>query len=205
MDIVQKKDVCPWDNALVLRDRRSRKSAGREELEHGQALPSGIETAYTIAFGGVKANIRSTILAEGEFELRLHRLIATIDPDSAVEIVEGSSALGLESANDVDHASAEGYSIVHNKKTGMLIGSWRGPGWSGVGAAWDFGSDDSAASNVIYPHMEVNTLWAPLKSGADVLYSVHYASPKPLSSAVLQSTAAKLLARGRALAAGARG
>jgi hypothetical protein len=188
-----------------LRDRRTRKSAGRGELEHGQALPNGIEVAYEIAFGGVKASIRSTIFAEGEFELRLHRVTATVDPDSAIEIVEGSSALGLEAANDVDHASAEGYSIVRNKKSGMLIASWPGPGWSGVGAAWDFGSDDSAASNVIYPHMEVNTLWAPIKQGADLLYSVHYASPKPAPTAALHATAAKLLARGRALASGARG
>ena len=203
MNIVQKDDICPWDNTLVLRDRRTRKSAGRGELEQGQALQSGIETAYTITFGGVKANIRSTILADGEFELRVHRLIASLEPDSAVEIVEGSSALGLDSAGDVDHASAERFSVVRNKKTGLLIASWPGPGWTGVGAAWDFGSDDSAASNVIYPRMEVNTLWAPVRQGVQVLYSVHYASPKPLANPALHSTAARLLARGRALAGGA--
>jgi hypothetical protein len=76
--------------------------------------------------------------------------------------------------------------------------------WTGVGAAWDFGSDDTAAANIIYPRMEVNTMWAPLKSGAQVLYSVHYASPKPLPQAALHSTATRLLARGRALAGGAR-
>ena len=73
------------------------------------------------------------------------------------------------------------------RKTGLLIASWPGPAWTGVGAAWDFGSDDTAASNVIYPHMEVNTFGRPMKSGAQVLYSVHYASPKPLAQAVLHS------------------
>jgi hypothetical protein len=204
MNIVQKADICPWDNTLVLRDRRTRKSAGRGELEHGQALQNGIETAYTIAFGGVKASIRSTILADGEFELRIHRVIATVEQDSTVEIVEGSSALGLESADDADHSAAERFSIVRNKKTGLSIASWPGPSWTGVGAAWDFGSDDTAASNVIYPHMEVNTLWAPIKSGVQVLYSVHYASPKPLPHPALHSAAARLLARARTLAGGAR-
>jgi hypothetical protein len=205
MNIIQKADVCPWDNVLVLRDRRTRKSMGRGELEQGQALQNGIEAAYTIAFGGVKANIRSTILIEGEFELRLHRVIATVELDSTVEMVEGSSALGLESASDADHAAGERFSIVRNKKTGLLIASWPGPAWTGVGASWDFGSDDTAAANVIYPNMEVNTLWASVKPGAQALYSVHYASPKPLAQGVLHATASRLLARGRALAIGARG
>ena len=85
----------------------------------------------------------------------------------------------------------------------MLIGSWRGTTWTGIGAAWDFGSSDSAESNIIYPHMEVNTLWVNLKPGAQVVYSVHYASPKPLAHAALHATAAKLLLRGRGMAGGA--
>ena len=44
----------------------------------------------------------------------------------------------------IDHAAGETYSIARNRKTGMMIGSWRGSTWAGVGAAWDFGSSESA-------------------------------------------------------------
>ena len=33
MNIVQRDDICPWDNALVLRDRRTRRSFGRGGFE----------------------------------------------------------------------------------------------------------------------------------------------------------------------------
>jgi hypothetical protein len=51
--------------------------------------------------------------------------------------------------------------------------------------------------------MEVNTLWAAIRPGAQVLYAVHYASPKPLTQAALHATAARMLAKGRTLANGA--
>ena len=203
MNIVQRDDICPWDNALVLRDRRTRRSFGRGGFEVSRLMPNGFESSYLLEYNTLKVAVRSTLIAEAEFEVRVHRIIAPPEFDLPVEIVEGSSALGVEGPDDVDHAAGETYSIARNRKTGMTIGSWRGSTWTGVGAAWDFGSSESAGSNVIYPHMEVNTLWATLKPGAQVVYSVHYASPKPLSHPVLQATAAKLLERGRGMAGGA--
>ena len=203
MNIVQRDDICPWDNAFVLRDRRTRRSFGRSGFEVTRLLPNGFEASYMIVYKALKVAVRSTLIAEGEFELRLHRVIAPPEFDLPVEIVEGSSALGVEDPGDVDHAAADAYSIARNRRTGMLIGSWRGTTWTGIGAAWDFGSSDSAESNIVYPHMEVNTLWVNLKPGAQVVYSVHYASPKPLAHAALHATAAKLLLRGRGMAGGA--
>lgn len=195
-NITQRDDIRPWDNAIVVRDRKTRKSSGRGAFEVSRLLTNGFEASYTIEHDALKVSVRSTVIAEGEFELRVHRIIAPAEFDLPVEIVEGSSALGVEAPDDVDHASSETYSIARNKKTGMMIASWAGPAWTGIGAAWDFGSSDTAASNIVSPHMEVITLWAPLKPGAQVLYSVHYASPKPLPHPVLQATAAKLLKRG---------
>jgi hypothetical protein len=203
MDILQRQDICPWDNALVIRDRRTRKSVGRGAFDQTHLLPDGIEVSYSMEYGALKLSVRTTVIAQGEFELRVHRIIAPAESDLPVELVEGSSALGVGSAGEVDHAASETFSIARNKKTGMLIGSWAGPAWTGIGAAQDFGSNDSVGSNVIYPHMEVNTLWAPIKPGAQVLYSVHYASPKPLPRPALQAAAAKFLARGRTMAGGA--
>ena len=203
MNILQRDDVCPWDNALVIRDRKTRKSAGRGEIQSSQILPDGYEIAYSIVYQTVKVNVRSTVLAEGEFELRLHRVISPSEIELSVDLVEGSSAIGLDSPDDLEHNATETSSLVRHRKSGMLIGSWTGLGWAGVGAAWDFGSNDTAKSNVIYPYMEVNTLWAAIRPGAQVLYAVHYASPKPLAQAALHATAARLLAKGRTLASGA--
>lgn len=199
MNIVQRDDVCPWDNALVLRNRRTRKSAGRGAVEQCHLLPSRMDISYPIKFEGLTLNVRSTVLTEGEFEIRIHRTIAPSELDSPLELVEGSSALGIESAGDVEHTGTETVSIVRNRKTGMLIASWPGTGWTGFGAAWDFGPSDTGGANVLFPHMEVNTLWATLKPGAQVLWSVHYASPKPLARPALQATASRLLAKARAM------
>jgi hypothetical protein len=201
-DIVQNPEVCPWDNAVVLRNRRTHTSAGRGEFSESRLLPDGMEVAYEIVSDGVKVSVRSTVLAEGEFELRIHRVIAPADLDAPLEVVEGSAALGVDSPQSADTAAQASFSIVRNPKTGMLIASWPGPSWSGVGASWDFGSGESAAANVLYKASLVNTLWAPLKAGASLLYAVHYASPKPLAHPQLHATAAKLLARGKALAGG---
>ena len=193
--IVQRADICPWDNALVLRDTRRRKSAGRGEIEETRILPDGFEIAYSLAYGGLKVSVRTTLVSQGEFELRTHRVIAPADIDPGMELAEGSSALGIGSDEDPDYAVQERFSLVRSRKTGMLIGSWPGSGWTGAGAASDFGASDTAGSNVIYPSFRVNTLWAPLKPGAQILTAVHYASPKPLAHPALHETAAKLLLR----------
>ena len=202
MDIVQQPDICPWDNALVLRDRRSRKSGGRGALGESRLLAAGIEIAYPLVYGNVTAMVRTTILAEGEFELRVHRVIAPAEIDSTLELAEGSAAIGLEAPEDADHATAETFSIVRNTKTGLLIASWRGAGWDGTGTAWDFGIPGTESSNILYPAMQVNTLWTRLKPGAQVLCSVHYASPKPLRHPALHQTAARLLTRAGGMVGG---
>jgi hypothetical protein len=194
-NIVQRGEICPWDNALVLRDVRRRRSAGRGEIAETRMLPNGFEIAYGIAYGGLKVSVRTTVLAEGEFEARVHRVIVPADLDPGMDIAEGSSALGMNSLQDADYSSHDRFSIVRNLQTGMLIGSWLGSGWTGLGAATDFGTTDSAGSNIIYPRMQVNTLWAPLKPGAQILVAVHYASPKPLTYPVMHDLAQKLLSR----------
>ena len=195
-NIVQRAEICPWDNALVLRNPRRRHSAGRGEIQESLILPNGYDIAYTLSYGALKTSVRTTLLADGEFELRVHRVIVPEDIDPGMEIAEGSSALGLYSFEDAYFATGEKFSLVRSRKTGMLIGSWQGQGWSGIGAANDFGTSDSALSNIIYPGFQVNTLWAALKPGVQILTSVHYASPKPLSHPTLHERAAKLLLRG---------
>lgn len=205
-NIVQRDDICPWDNAVVLRDKHRRRSVGRGELTKGRLLPGGIEIAYGIEYKGMKIDVRSTVLAFGEFEARLHRVIAPAELEPGMEIAEGSSALGIEAIDDAGHIATDLSSIVRNRRNGYLIASWAGPGWQGVGAAGDFGAADTNGSNVIWPFMEVNTLWAPLvKPGAIILQSVHYASPKPLPNAQLHATASKLMTRLHAMAAGEAG
>ena len=67
---------------------------------------------------------------------------------------------------------------------------------------WDFGSGESAASNILSPAMLVNTLWTKLRPGVQVLVAVHYCSPRPLPVPELHAGAARLIARGRLLAGG---
>lgn len=194
-NIIQRPDICPWDSCLVLRDVRRRRSTGRGEIEETRMLPDGAEIAYSISYGGLKVQVRSTIYLSGEFESRLHRVIAPEDLDRGIDLAEGSSPLGLSAQDDATHSASETFSVVRNRKTGMLIGSWIGSGWAGCGAAWDFGSSDSSHSNILWPSMQVNTLWAPLKPGVQILSAVHYSSPKPLPRSILESNASRLLAR----------
>ena len=198
MDIVQRQDLCPWDNCLVLRDRRRRTSGGRGEITATRLLPDGIDIEYPIEFRGLKVTVQTTVQVEGEFELRIHRVTVPADPEASLELCEGSAALGLDAPEDADHLAATGFSLVRNRKRNMLIGSWIGLGWEGVGAARDFGPSDSGRSNILDPEMLVNTLWTPLKGGStQVLWSVHYSSPKPLTHPQLHAGASRLLARSR--------
>jgi hypothetical protein len=161
-----------------------------------------MEISYAITYGGLTVQVRTTILLDGEFEARLHRVIAPDEIDPSMELAEGSAALGLQAQADADHSASDRYTIVRSRQSGMLIGSWPGEGWSGSGAAWDFGTAESSASNVIYPAMQVNTLWTKVKPGVQILAGVHYASPKPLAASVLHATAAKLQAKLRAMRVG---
>ena len=52
------------------------RSAGRGELSESRILPDGIEAAFPIEYERVKLAVRSTIHVDGEFELRIHRVIA---------------------------------------------------------------------------------------------------------------------------------
>lgn len=200
--LVQRPDVTPWDNALVLRDRRRRRSAGRGEILESRILEDGIEIAYSIVYGGLIVKVRSSVIADGEFEARLHRILAPQDIDPAMEIAEGSSAVGFEDPEQGEQVTIPNGSIVRNKKSGWLAASWYGQGWIAVGAAWDFGLEDTSRSNVVFPRFYVNTLWAPLKPGAQLLSSVHYASPKPLGQAALAAKAQALFGKLKALGGG---
>ena len=197
-NIVQRADVCPWDNALVLRETLRRRSAGRGEIEETRILKDGYEIAYPLTYGALKIKVRTTVLIDGEFELRIHRVIAPAELDPGMDLAEGSSSLGLQSFVEAAFAVSEKFSIVRNRKTGLLIGTWPGQGWTGLGAASDFGTSESTSSNIIYPVFHVNTVWAALKPGVQILTAVHYASPKPLAHPVLHQRAAKLLLRASA-------
>ncbi|HYO81192.1 MAG TPA: DUF2264 domain-containing protein [Bryobacteraceae bacterium] len=193
--IVQRPDVCPWDNALVLRNSRRRHSAGRGPVQTARVTADGVELAYSIEYGGLKVQVRTTLTTDGEMEGRVHRLVVPQDVDPAMELAEGGSALGLASHADADHTATETFSLVRNRRSGMLVGAWIAAGWSGIGAAPDFGPAETGRSNIIWPQMQVNTLWTKLKPGTQILTSVHYASPKPLSQAELHAAAAKMKAR----------
>lgn len=193
-NIVQRADICPWDNTLVLRDTRKRRSVGRSEIEESRLFSDGMEIAYSLVYDGHKVSVRSTVILGGDWDARLHRVICPADMSPGIEIAEGSSTLGLDTL-DQTHSASERFSLVRNRTNGFLIGSWSGEGWRGLGAAWDFGAAETAGSNVIAPYFLVNTLWAPLRSGVQMLSSVHYASPKPLAPPALHARAAKLLAR----------
>jgi hypothetical protein len=193
--IVQREEICPWDNALVLRNTRRRHSAGRGQVEGSRVTAEGIELSYAIAYGSLKVQVRTSIIVDGEMEGRIHRVIAPAEVDPAIELAEGGCALGLASHEQADHNASDTFSLVRNTKTGMLIGAWTGTGWSGIGAAADFGTRDSARSNIIWPHMQVNTLWAKLRPGAQILTSVHYASPKPQWHPALHAAASLMRAR----------
>jgi hypothetical protein len=200
--IVQRPDVCPWDNAIVLRDRRRRRSAGRGELLESRLIPGGIEIAYAITYGGLKVSVRTTVLSDGEFEGRLHRVIAPADVDREMELAEGASALGVDNLDDGEHNATDLQCATRNRKTGLYVASWKGQGWVGIGAAWDFGTEETAASNIVHPRFYVNTLWAALKPGSQVLSSVHYASPRPLAVPLLNQGSQSIFARLRSGGAG---
>lgn len=176
------EDRMPWDQMLVFRDTQSGKNAGRTGLHGGKLTAEGIETEWWSQLGDLKFEVKTRIVIDGEFEHRMHTVTAPAAAlNKGIEIVEGSSALGLDVGEQYEKTTQPGVQILRVGGRGLLIASWNVSGFERIDATERFDEPIPENVNLIYPRQVVNTLRTPIKAEKMDLVSVHYASPKPIS------------------------
>ena len=181
--------VCPWDNTLVLRE--AARTITRGEIAESRVSDDRVEMRYKLG----PAEVRTTILIHDEFEGRFHLVTSA----AGSEVLEGSSALGLGAGDRLEESGGRGRRLLRNAANGYAIATWLGRGWESLAAASDFGPPATAASNIVYPRMRVNTLVGRLREPRTVLASVHYSSPQPLDERRMHQEAMRLFKRLEAL------
>jgi hypothetical protein len=139
MCIVQSKAICPWDNALVLRETATGTTAGRGRVELSKVRVDGIELTYTIQLNSVTAKVLTRITIGPHSEVRQHTLAIT-GSDTGYEVVEGAQ---------IEVTDYEG--------------------WSSKEIVTDFGPVETARSNVLQREFRVVTLRAPARTGSMTL------------------------------------
>ena len=191
---ISREDRSTWDQALVFRDLQTNLCYGRSGIRSG-ALTSGggAETVWWAQLGDWRFEVVTQITIDGEFEKRTHVVTAPPGALNKVEILEGSSVLGLMNNENYERATEPPRGqVLRSPHSRMLIASWNINGFDRVEATETFDKDVPANVNVIYPRMVINTLRKQLTNERTILASLHYASPRPLKTRDLRRQAARL-------------
>jgi hypothetical protein len=194
---ISREDRSTWDQALVFRDLQTNLCYGRSGIKSGAltAGGGGAETVWWAQLGDSRFEVVTQITLDGEFEKRTHIVTAPAAALNKVEILEGSSVLGLMDNESYERAAAPPRGqILRSPHSKLLIVSWNIAGFDRLEATETFDKDVPANVNVIYPRMVINTLRKQLTSERTTLVSLHYASPRPLKMRELRRQAARLTA-----------
>jgi hypothetical protein len=184
----------PWDQALVLRDKKSGSVTGRKSVIEGRLLDEGVETRWTAELLDVGFEIRTVIHLDDEFEHHQHEIRCLGELPAGLEILEGSYALGLEEDEAVEEHRLEN-GLLLSRRNGMAVAVWLGEGYEQVRAVGDFDQVDPSPVNLLCPRMQVITCSVDITQPVLRVASMYYASPKPLPVRELGRRAAELLAR----------
>jgi hypothetical protein len=181
---ISREDRSTWDQALVFRHLETGLCYGRTGIKSG-ALTAGGDgggavTEWWAKLGDLRFEIVTSITLDGEFEKRTHIVTAPAAALGKVEILEGSSVLGLMNNETYQRVSAAKGQILRSPHSKMLIASWNITGYEELEATETFDKDVPANVNVIYPRMVINTLRKQLTAERTKVSSLHYASPRPL-------------------------
>jgi hypothetical protein len=180
-NILEEKDCCPWDQALVFRDRQTRAGAGRAGVRRGELIEEGVQTEWWAQLGEMVFEVTSRIRVDGEFEERTHHIVAPAGALKAgIEIVEGSYPLGLMQDEEYEQERSEGWQWIRSRRTGHLLVTWSLSGYEKITLADSFAENGRRDVNIVSPRMAVNTLVTALPAERITVASLHYASPHPL-------------------------
>ncbi len=180
-NILEEKDRCPWDQALVFRDRQTRAGVGRAGVRRGELIGEGVQTRWWAQLGEMVFEVTSRIRVYGEFEERTHHIVAPAGALKAgIEIVEGSYPLGLMEDEEYEQERSEGWQWIRSRRTGHLIVTWNICGYERMGVDASFEEGERENVNILSPRMAVNTLVMALPAERITVASLHYASPHPL-------------------------
>jgi hypothetical protein len=191
---ISREDRSTWDQALVFRDNKTGLCYGRSGIKSGSLTADGIETEWWAQLGDLRFDVKTRIGIDGEFEKRTHVITAPgRSLNQSIEILEGSSVLGLENNEKYEQTIKPNLQILRSGRSKQLISTWNIDGFEVLEATEAFDKSIPSNVNVIYPRMVINTLRKQLKEERTTLVSLHYASPRPMKTDQLLRQAARLI------------
>jgi hypothetical protein len=191
------KDRAPWDQTLVFRDRASGAVAARGGTIDGKLTDDGLETQWWAKLGDWRIEVNTRLRLAGEFEMRTHEIALpdeVIAPEPKIELIEGSSALGLAADEEPVIERGDGWLSVLSRVTGHRVVTWDVGSGSSLEVAGSFEESGNRRVNLIYPRVAVNTLRTTPRASKLWLRSLYYASPRPLGMAELQAERRRIVA-----------
>jgi hypothetical protein len=194
-NVMQVKGRVPWDQALVIREKATGFTVGRSGITGGELTADGFTTQWSITVGDKKFQIATTGRLIGEFEHRVHEIVAPdgIEP-GAYEVVEGSYALGVGDDDAFEQGTA-GTGRFVKSPAGHLVAAWSVSGYGEPTVAQWFDEGKQTRVNIVHPRMAVLTFAAPIGGPRTTVACLTYASPKPLPPEELTRRAAELRSR----------
>jgi hypothetical protein len=174
------EDRSTWDQALVFRDMETGLCYGRSGIKTGSLTADGIETEWWAQLGSLRFDVVTRIDIKGEFEERAHIITAPANALNKIEVLEGSSVLGLMNGENYERTVKPKLRILRSPHSKMVVASWNIEGFDRLETTETFDKKIQTNVNVIYPRMVINTLQKQLTAGQTKLVSRHYASPRPL-------------------------
>lgn len=192
---IAREDRFTWDQALVFRNNKTGFSTARSDIKNGTLTADGIETEWWAQIDDLRFDVVTRISTSGEFEKRIHIVTAPAAAlDKSIEILEGSSVLGLMNGETYERTTKPKLQILRSPHSKLLIASWNIDGFERLEATEIFDKSLPPNVNVIYPRMVVNTLRKQLTAERTMLVSLHYASPRPLKTKEIMRRASRLIA-----------
>lgn len=190
---ISREDRSTWDQALVFRNLQTDLCYGRSGIKSGALTADGIETEWWAQLGDLRFDVKSRIVVTGEFEKRTHVINAPVEALNKIEVLEGSSVLGLMNGEKYELTAKPKFQMLRSERGDRLISSWIVVGFEQLTATESFDKVLQPNVNVIYPKMVINTLRKTLIDKQTTLVSLHYASARPLKNGELFRQAARLI------------
>ena len=190
------KEFAPFDETLVLRDPQTGACAARIFPDDGVLLEDGVRTSWRATLGG-EVRVVSTIRLEGDFEFRSHVLTpaGARPPRRAIEVVEGSHALGLAADEKAVQQAAANWLALQSRAGARLV-SWRIAGHEKTEVVSTFEPKQQARINLVHPRVAVMAMSRPWDGASELrVASLHYASPRPRPLPEIHAAAEELLRR----------
>jgi hypothetical protein len=187
-------DYAPWDQNLVFRFRDG-KCPTRTSVPKAEAAGNVVRSQWKVEKGPVAIDVTTVTRVFGDFQLRTHVITASdATVAAAMEVLEGSYALGLAADEEAEVQRGEGWLAVRSTKTGCGLVTWKLAGHDGLDVASSFDPEKRTGVNVVYAKSAVITLRSKLSAGEVRLACLHYASPRPMATEDVLMHGARIVA-----------